>query len=98
IGLVAVYLVLKNGHGEISYWVLPDARRRNVATRAVIAATEWAHGVGLHRVELQHSVRNLASGRVAARAGYRPEGVRREANLHDDGWHDMRLHSHLAAD
>lgn len=52
------------------------------------AATGWAHAVGLHRVELQHSSKNAASARVAERAGFHREGVRREASLLVDGWHD----------
>jgi RimJ/RimL family protein N-acetyltransferase len=35
---------------------------------------------------------------VAVRAGFRQEGIRREAQLLADGWHDMMLHSHLATD
>jgi RimJ/RimL family protein N-acetyltransferase len=35
---------------------------------------------------------------VARRAGFKEEGVRRGANLHDDGWHDMRLYAHLSTD
>ena len=81
-----------------SYETEEAALNGGVATRACIAATRWAHDLGLHRIQLQHSTRNEASGRVAVRAGFVPEGVRRGANLHDDGWHDMRLYSHLATD
>lgn len=98
LGRVALTMVPKDGYGEISYWVLPAARGRGVATRAVVAVTHWAHAFGLHRVELQHSTRNERSGRVAAAAGFTCEGVRRGSNLHDDGWHDMQLWSHLATD
>ena len=98
LGRVTVYLRLAEGHGEVSYWVLPAARQRGVATRACVAATRWAHTLGLHRIELQHSSTNDASARVAERAGFRREGVRRQASLLVDGWHDMVLHSHLATD
>ena len=98
LGRVTIYTVLAEGHGEVSYWVLPSARRRGVATRACTAATNWAHTLGLHRVELEHSVENDASRRVAMRCGFTEEGVRRDANLHADGWHDMRLYSHLTTD
>ena len=98
LGRVAIYPVLADGYGEVTYWVLPDARGAGVATRATIAATAWAHGIGLHRIELQHSTQNPASRRVAERAGFVREGVRREANLHDDGWHDMQVHARLSTD
>jgi [ribosomal protein S5]-alanine N-acetyltransferase len=98
VGRVTIHLTLAEGHGEVAYWVLPDGRGRGVATRACVAATIWAHSIGLRRVELQHSAMNTSSRRVAARAGFREEGVRREAMPHVDGRHDMVLHSHLASD
>ncbi|MCP5029632.1 MAG: GNAT family N-acetyltransferase, partial [Actinomycetia bacterium] len=69
-GRVAIYTALEDGHGEVSYWVLPHARGRNVATRACVAATGWAHALGLHRVQLQHSTSNEGSRRVALGAGF----------------------------
>lgn len=98
LGRVTIFTSLEDGHGEVSYWVLPSARGRRVATRACMAATEWAHRLGIHRIQLQHSTRNDASRRVALRAGFTEEGVRRGANLHADGWHDMTLYSRLATD
>jgi ribosomal-protein-alanine N-acetyltransferase len=97
-GRVSMYTHLEDGWGEVSYWVLPWARARGIATQACVAATQWAHGFGLHRIELQHSVRNEASARVARRAGFTEEGIRWDANLHDDGWHAMRVYGHLATD
>ena len=98
VGRVTIYLALAEGHGEVSYWVLSDGRGRGVATRACVTATRWAHGVGLRRIELQHSTKNDGSRRVAIRAGFRQEGIRREALLLADGWHDVVLHSHLSTD
>jgi [ribosomal protein S5]-alanine N-acetyltransferase len=90
---------LAEGLSEVSYWVLPTARGRGIATRALCALTGWAFGdLGLHRVELQHSTQNAASCRVAAGAGFQFEGVKRREALHADGWHDMHLHARLADD
>lgn len=45
-------LDLTEGAGEAAYWVMPDARGRGVATRALRAATAWMFTqVGLHRIE-----------------------------------------------
>jgi len=98
IGRATVHLRIDEGAGEVTYWVVPAARRRGVATAAARAATAWAHEVGLVRVELRHSTRNPASCRVAARAGFAAEGTLRSARRHDDGWHDMHLHAHIARD
>ena len=85
--------------GEVAYWVLPEARGARVATRALLVLCDWAFGVtGMHRLELVHSVANAASCRVAERAGFVQEGVKRRELLHADGWHDTHLHARLADD
>ena len=38
LGRAAVYTTLKDGYGEVTYWVLPEARGNHVATRAAVAA------------------------------------------------------------
>ncbi|MET9495873.1 GNAT family N-acetyltransferase [Streptomyces sp. NPDC006552] len=83
---------LMEGSAELGYWMLPEARGRGVAPRALTAVTDWALVVGFHRLELHHSTRNEASCRVAAKGGYPLEGTRRSAALHRDGWHDMHVH------
>jgi RimJ/RimL family protein N-acetyltransferase len=97
-GRVALHTNLGRGVCEIAYWILPEARARDIATRAAVAATTWAHQFGFHRVELQHSIHNLASCRVATKAGFTAEGTHRGKDLHADGWHDMHQHSHLSTD
>jgi RimJ/RimL family protein N-acetyltransferase len=92
-------LSLPDGVGEVSYWVLPAARGRRVASRALSALTGWVFDtVGLHRLELYHSTLNPASCRVAESAFYLPEGTERSAGLHPDGWHDMHQHARLISD
>jgi RimJ/RimL family protein N-acetyltransferase len=89
-------LHLDEGIAEVGYWVLPEGRGRGVAGRALTAMTAWLFDVGLHRIELMHSVHNEPSCRVAVKSGFDLEGVRRSALLHPDGWHDMHLHACLA--
>lgn len=99
VGRLALSPVLKDGYGEISYWVVPHRRNQGIATRALVGFTRWAHEeLGLHRLSLEHSIHNPGSCRVATKSGFAAEGIRRGANLHDDGWHDMHLHSHLSSD
>jgi len=90
---------LYEGSAEVSYWVLPAARGRGVAQQAVLALTNWSFDVlGLHRIEINHSALNVASCRVATRAGYALEGTKRSQTLHPDGWHDMHQHARIATD
>jgi RimJ/RimL family protein N-acetyltransferase len=92
-------LSLTEGLGEVSYWVLPAARGRRVATRALCGLSAWVFDqLGLHRLEVNHSTVNPTSCRVAQNAGYRLEGTRRRQALHADGWHDMHLHARLIED
>jgi RimJ/RimL family protein N-acetyltransferase len=100
VGRVGIgHLDLVEGTGEIGYWVVPAARGGAVAARASDAVCAYLFTlVGLHRMQLDHSTLNLASCRVAAKAGFRFEGTRRGQALHEDGWHDMHMHSRLAQD
>jgi ribosomal-protein-alanine N-acetyltransferase len=100
LGQVGLRTVLLEGaQAQLSYWVLPEARRRRLAVRAANAVTQWAiTELGLQRVFLQHSVRNGASCAVAAAAGFVLEGVLRRHMLHSDGWHDFHLHARVVGD
>ena len=56
--------------GELSYWVLPHARGRGVATAAAGAMLDMARQIdGVRSVVLDIELANLASVRVAERVG-----------------------------
>ncbi|MEV0532059.1 GNAT family N-acetyltransferase [Kitasatospora sp. NPDC050463] len=72
-------VVLKRGTpgaatAEVGYWTAAAARGRGVAPRALEALTRWAFAAfaadGLVRLDLLHQVDNVASCRVAEKAGY----------------------------
>lgn len=91
-------LDLDAGEGEISYWVSPSARGAGVASLATDRLSRFLlDELGLHRLTLGHSTRNLASCRVALKAGYELEGTMRSALLHRDGWHDVHWHARISA-
>jgi ribosomal-protein-alanine N-acetyltransferase len=57
--------------GEVSYWVAAGARGRGVATRALSMFSRWSfRSAGLEELWLCAHRDNVASQRVAARAGY----------------------------
>jgi len=66
---------------DIGYAVHPDARGGGVASRAIRTLTRWltadTDGPGLARVQLDHSVENVASCRTALASGFGQEGIRR---------------------
>ncbi len=66
-----IRLRIADRRGEVSYWVLPGARGRGVATRALGVVGRWAFAhLGLSRLDLRHAVGNAASCRVAAKNGF----------------------------
>ena len=75
------------GHrAQFGYWLAPSARGRGVATRALRLVTDWTlETAGIIRLDLYTHPDNDASGRVAERAGYVREGVRRAWDLDRDG-------------
>jgi RimJ/RimL family protein N-acetyltransferase len=89
---------LTDGLGNLAYWVVPEARGRRVAPRAVALVTGWAFAAGLPRLQLEHSTRNVASCRVAERSGFAVEGTLRSHWVHADGRHDVHLHARVRAD
>jgi RimJ/RimL family protein N-acetyltransferase len=63
---------------EVGYWVKPEARGRGVATRALVLAARHAFDeLGAGRVHLTTEPDNVASQRVAEKAGFIGEGVLR---------------------
>ncbi len=86
--------------GRASYWTLPEARGRRVASRALEACSRWALcELGLHRLELGHAIGNTASCAVARNCSYALEGTLRGAMLDPDGgFREMHLHARVADD
>ncbi|SEK52442.1 GNAT family N-acetyltransferase [Streptacidiphilus jiangxiensis] len=63
--------------GEVSYWVAAEARGRGVATRAVGLFTTWAfRETGVRELWLRAHRDNVASQRVAVRAGFHRDPTR----------------------
>ncbi|HET7013328.1 MAG TPA: GNAT family protein [Streptosporangiaceae bacterium] len=63
--------------GEVSYWVAADGRGRGVATRALVLFSAWSFRViGVEELRLWVHRDNVASQRVAARAGYQRDPSR----------------------
>jgi RimJ/RimL family protein N-acetyltransferase len=87
---------------RIGYWVLPEARGHQVATRALAMVSRWAFAdLELHRLELGHALGHEASCRIAEKCGYRAEGTLRGAMFETgtlDAFRDVHLHARLTTD
>ena len=88
-----------NGVAEVAYAIGAANRRRGVATRAVRLTVGWGlRDVGLARVELLTHLGNVASQRVAEKAGFVREGVLRSARVIRGERVDLVLFSRVATD
>ena len=77
---------------QIGYGVRPHDRGRGLATEALAAVSRRALTAGgLQRVWLSVNTDNLASLRVAQKAGFTLEGTLRRASLEEDGLHDVAV-------
>lgn len=72
--------------GHIGYWLAAEARGRSLTTTALRALSRWAiEELGLGRIELVTDPDNIASQRVAEKAGFQREGVLRSILVNRDG-------------
>ena len=85
--------------GSIGYWIAPAARGRGVASRALVLLSRWAlTDGGVERLELTTHPENVASQRVAEKAGFVREGVLRSHIRFREGRRDSVLFSLLPSD
>lgn len=89
----------RHGTAWMSYWTIQRHRSQGYATAGLNALSQLCfETLGLYRLELGHRVNNPASCRVAAGAGYRPEGVEREKLRYGAKRFDVELHARLLSD
>jgi RimJ/RimL family protein N-acetyltransferase len=91
------------GAAEIGYWVDPRARNRGVATTAVRAACQWAvTTAGIELIEWRCEAGNIASRRVAEKAGFLIEATLRKRRVRHgvrvDEWVGSLLRDEMMAD
>jgi RimJ/RimL family protein N-acetyltransferase len=85
--------------GSIGYWIAKEARGRGVATRATKLLSHWAlTEADVERLELTTHPENIASQRVAEKAGFTREGVLRAHTAFREGRRDSVLFSLLPSD
>jgi RimJ/RimL family protein N-acetyltransferase len=85
--------------GSIGYWIAKEARGRDIATRATRLLAHWALAEGgVERLELTTHPENVASQRVAEKAGFTREGILRAHVKFPEGRRDSVIYSLLPGD
>ncbi|WP_200215959.1 GNAT family N-acetyltransferase [Micromonospora coerulea] len=98
-GCALVYDEPSTGQAMLGYSLLPEARGRGLATRAVGQLAGWAFDVGLARLWAGTRPENVASQRVLEKAGFQREGLLRGRLPGPDGTRvDSVLYGRLATD
>jgi RimJ/RimL family protein N-acetyltransferase len=91
------------GSIELAYWIRPEDRSRGIGSRAVHAATLWAHrALAVPRIWLEIDPGNESSLRLAQHVGYQFE-QRLSQHCRDwssedagqDSWHDCLIWAHV---
>ncbi|HVU27226.1 MAG TPA: GNAT family N-acetyltransferase [Verrucomicrobiae bacterium] len=84
---------------NLGYWVRQSWTQRGVATAAIRLISRFGLiELGFQRLEIRVSGNNLASERVAQKAGAQFEGVLRRRLILADGIYDAFLYSLVSAD
>jgi RimJ/RimL family protein N-acetyltransferase len=98
-GLVIIQSRPQVGVVGLGYWVVPDARRRGLAGRAVTLAADWALGAGGYvRVEAWVHPENTPSRRTLEHCGFDLEGRLRSFLLVGTRRSDALVYSRVGAE
>ena len=86
-----------NGSCQFRILVGPDGRGRGLGTEATSLILRYAFAeLSLHRVSLEVYAFNPRAQRVYEKAGFKVEGVKRDALKFDDDWVDSIMMAALA--
>lgn len=89
----------RHRRGELGYWLVPGARGRGLATRALQLALAWMfEDLGLERAEIAATPDNLPSLAVARRLGFAEEGLLRGRDIEEGRRVDVVVYGLLRAD
>ena len=84
---------------EVGYWLLPQYWGKGLVSEALQHMTAYLfREKKLHRIEALVEEENLASCRVATRAGFRLEGLLRDVEWKNDRFISLYMFSLLAMD
>lgn len=88
-----------NRRANLGYWLRTSASGQGIATQATLLVARWAFAkLDLERIEIVAATGNVASQRVAVRAGAAREGIARHRMRIGDEQHDAVVFSLVPSD
>ena len=102
LGVISIHDIVE-GAGSLGYWLGASSRGQGIMTEAVgrvvdVGFAQPPEGLGLRRLQWQAVPSNAASARIAQKAGFRWEGLRRAAVVHRGRPQDLACAGLLASD
>ena len=98
-GLVYLGLRHPEGHCELGYWLVPDARRKGLGTAAISLVSRWVlRDTDVYRLVAYVEPHNLASRALLHKCGFTEEGLLRSYLRFDDRVFDGLSFSLLTTD
>lgn len=97
VGMISLNEIHMQGKvADIGYWLSADARHQGIAYQALEQLTQKAFSeMNIHRLELFIATDNEPSNRLAKRSGFVLEGTKKEAELLNDGFHDLNIYGKI---
>jgi len=94
VGLLLCIKPKKFDYCEIGYYVVPNQRRKNIATKALSDLVDYVFkNYRVLRIEAGTSSLNIASQRLLEKAGFTKEGIRRKTLFRNGKWEDSYLYA-----
>lgn len=99
LGSVSLFTHERHNKAELGYWIARKVWGQGYATEATEVVVKFAfETMKLHRMEANHLVKNLSSGRVIEKLGFQYEGLLRGAYLKDGSYEDLKYYGLLEAE
>ena len=90
------HLNLQNKIGAIGYWLDKNEEGKGIITKSCIQLINYGfQKMGLNRIEIKASVRNIKSQAIPVKLNFKKEGVLRQAELVNNQFIDLFIYSIL---
>ena len=88
-----------NQSGEIGYWLIPSAQSKGIISQSTAELLNFGfNNLELNRLEIRCGTGNVKSQKIPEKLGFYKEGIMREGERLNGGFHDLFIYSLLRKD